>query len=230
MRGRPVALNAYGDVAGSATDGYGHDISSQRLDELDFACLQFALKKHATGSIGIDLGCGLGTPSIAFALAGARMTLVDRAPLDGRFEELGRLIPTENLRFVRSDLTRLTDTALPAELDFAYSQRTLHYLHYTKALALISRLASHLRAGGRMFLSASGLDSELGDGYAGRERAVRDRFDSLSPEVAEKHAILEPVCLYSLRDLESLGSSAGLQVTDLWQSQFGNAKAIFSVK
>jgi hypothetical protein len=84
-----------------------------------------------------------------------------------------------------------------------------------------------MRQDAKLFLSASGLQSELGVDYGGREDALRDRFSPLSPAMALKHGIHESVCLYTMDELVSLCEHASFRVERIFSSSFGNVKGIY---
>ena len=96
-------------------------------------------------------------------------------------------------------------------------------------LALTRNAIAELRAmaaGGRIYLSASGLDSELGQEYSGAGMAVERRYTPLSEVMRAKHAIHGAVCLYRQHELGEMIRSAGLVVEKLFASPFGNIKAV----
>jgi hypothetical protein len=84
-----------------------------------------------------------------------------------------------------------------------------------------------LAESGRLFVSASGLGSELGEGYAEGGVEVGERFGPLAPALANKHEIHEPVCLYTPDDMRRLAAESGFAAADVWTSAFGNVKAAF---
>jgi hypothetical protein len=81
--------------------------------------------------------------------------------------------------------------------------------------------------GGSLFISASGMGSELSNNYRGSTKSRDERFDYLSDDMQEKHGIKEPVCLYSPDELKALFIDAGFILEKIWESSFGNVKAIF---
>ena len=82
--------------------------------------------------------------------------------------------------------------------------------------------------GAHFFLSASGKNSEIGNSHPLRDANIRKRFDRIRSDTAEKHDILEPICVYTPRELEELMWGAGFITVDLWESGFGNVKGVFS--
>jgi hypothetical protein len=88
-------------------------------------------------------------------------------------------------------------------------------------------LASRLCPGARLFVSASGMDSELAAGYAHAGRPVRERFAALAEAMQAKHRVREPVCLYTKDELEDLVLGQGFTAIRTWLSPFGNVKGVF---
>lgn len=225
---RLAPVNVYGDHLDVPMGDWGCDISSQRLDDLDKQCITHAMQL-ADGARGVDLGSGHGVPSFICALAGVRMTLFDVLPLDGYFAELAKFFPIlpERLVFVEADLGRISPEMMPHNLDFIYSQRFVHYLRFGDAQQLLLHATANLKPGGLLFLSASGLDSELGDGYEGKNFKPADRFHPLAPNTAKKHSILSDVCLYTTKDMCDLVIPLGLEPISVTKSAFGNVKGTF---
>ena len=222
------AINDYGDrfvPAGAA--GYGPAISQQREDSLDAAALQSARRllleaAPARQPMVYDVGAGHGAMAIKFALAGCAVVACDLAPMPALRAFAGgghggqvRVIDGRDARDVEWH-------HMPPP-DLVYSQRFLHYLPFPDAIALVRAL---VRPGHRciFYLSMSGLDSELARGYPALP--LEARFAALREDLMEKHGIRRPVCLYTLADALVLAESCGLDVTELWRSEFGNVKLV----
>lgn len=219
------AINEYGDRPIRLSESFGTDISSIRLDDLDKRYFGHVLSAQEK-PVCVDLGCGLARPSIAAATIGGVVTLYDSLELKDRFEFLSETIPLPNLAFRKVDLSDCAPDVFPDNIDIIYSQRTLHYLTYGQVLELIRMLCERAVSGARLYLSVSGLRSELGVGYGGASLPVEERHHTLGQEMAEKHDILQPICLYTEEDMERLGKDAGLLAIDVYSSSFGNIKAI----
>ena len=84
-----------------------------------------------------------------------------------------------------------------------------------------------MRGHSSLFVSASGLTSELGVGYLHAEHPVEQRFAPLADEMQAKHGVREPVCLYTEQELERLVTMHGFGAVRLWTSPFGNVKGVF---
>ncbi len=211
------ALNIYGDGKVLTKGGRGVDVASQREDDLDRAAIEFIRARSAPAVL--EIGCGLGGQSFRMAEAGAVVTAMD-------MHDYSESIPAhDRIAFVQGDLASFAP-APDVHYDAIFSQRTIHYLPFGQAAAALRRLVeNHLNPGGALFLSASGLLSELGHFYPHADLPVSERFANLSPAMSEKHGIHAPVCLYTCDDLTGLLMMCGLY-PKVWISPFGNIKAI----
>jgi SAM-dependent methyltransferase len=224
-------LNDYGDREVYAASGYGVDVASQRFDALDealFSAVDVLGKTHGGGSVSVlELGCGLGGLTRAVAARGANVCAVDRHDYGPRLLEANTLpLSGDKIRFFSSTLP-----CFPAELeanqfDYVVSQRTLHYLPFAEAKSVLAWCRRHLRAGGTIFLSVSGIDSELSRGYKGARDPIEKRWAYLGEEMATKHGIRHSVCLYSLSDFQKMLVDSGFIMHKAWVSDFGNIKLI----
>jgi hypothetical protein len=77
-----------------------------------------------------------------------------------------------------------------------------------------------------LFISVSGIESELGNGYEDKDKPIQYRFCQLSRKMRNKHKILLPVCLYNINEFEGLLIKCKYKIEDIYQSDFGNIKAI----
>ncbi len=218
-------LNLYGDVFTKTSGTHGSDIASQRMDELDRMSLKQACQELEVNVL--DIGCGLGAQSVRFALLGAKVTAVDivdsRHTISDHLALLG--MKTDAVDFRKTDICSFMDRC-DKTYNVIYSQRFIHYLSYKEAFRLAEKLYQHTEKGGQVFISASGMSSELSNGYdAGK--TIEERFSKLEPQMAQKHGILEPVCLYYKEELQELFAKVGYTPVSIWTSSFGNVKAVF---
>jgi len=221
-------LNLYGDKIVDTTGLHGADIASQRMDELDLEALRFAVaSSEALEKVAIDLGCGLGFQGIRLAILEWRSFLYDMLDIHDRIALVREVVGVQDLVFRKLDLRHASDDDFPSTIGLVFSQRFIHYLRFEEASQLLAIVASKLHPLGRLFLSASGMESELGLSYAASEDPVEVRFDILAPEMQEKHAIYEPVCLYREEELQNLVLPHGFRAVRIWSSPFGNVKGIF---
>jgi SAM-dependent methyltransferase len=222
-------LNLYGDRLVATSGRHGGDIASQRIDDLDRACLEFCLAGRP-GASAVDIGCGLGAQGFRLAALGAAVTLCDPVDISARVGQFNALFPAAPVRFLQRDARDLSAADFDQPLDIVYSQRAIHYLRFDEARALLERLRGVCQPHARFFISASGIDTELGDDYAGAAPDVCERMAKLAPAMAAKHGVHEEICLYALDDLARLGDEAGLDVISVTASAFGNKKAIFGLE
>jgi hypothetical protein len=219
-------LNAYGDRLVPTTGTHGGDIAGQRIDELDEQAIQYVLRNRADQPVCIDLGCGLGWQGARFAMLGARAFLFDLLP-ESQLVQTLRAAPGIELQYAAVDLRTVRADALPANIGMAFSQRFIHYVRYREAVTLVKKVAARMVPGGQFLVSASGIDSELGTQYRGKNVDIGERFAPLHPAVQQKHGIFEHVCLYSQDELNGLMVSCGFRPVESWTSSFGNIKSVF---
>ncbi len=218
-------LNLYGDVFTKTSGTHGSDIASQRIDELDRMSLKQACQELEVNVL--DIGCGLGAQSVRFALLGAKVTAVDIVDSGHTISDHLALLgmKTDAVDFRKTDICSFMDRC-DKTYNVIYSQRFIHYLSYKEAFRLAEKLYQHTEKGGHVFISASGMSSELSNGYdAGK--TIEERFSKLEPQMAQKHGILEPVCLYYKEELQELFAKVGYTPVSIWTSSFGNVKAVF---
>lgn len=232
-------FNVYGDVKRELAEGHGIDVASQRLDELDRLACDFVAhqrRRHPDRSpLVMDMGCGAGGLCAALAAAGADCLGVDRIDFGQALQRLnderavgGKTAPGR-IRFLLADFL-----ALPPDFSSQHqgaaalvvSQRALHYAPYPQAVAAINRFRGLLRPDGRLFLGLSGLGSELAEGYAATRVPLKQRFATLAEFMANRHGILQPVCLYDAADVERLLTEGGFMPERIFASAFGNLKAV----
>lgn len=220
-------LNHHGDKLIATTGRHGADIAVQRMDELDSAALAHGLGLPHKGA-ALDIGCGAGIQGLRLACIGFRTTLVDMLPQERtvlRAQALKEFLP---ISYLRRDARALTLEDLPADICLCYSQRFIHYLRFQEAVELLGLVRQRMVAGAKLFISASGLNSELGEGYEGKRVRISERFARLSLAMAEKHGIQAPVCLYTAQELVMLCEMAAYRCDEVYASPFGNVKGIFT--
>lgn len=221
-----TVINAYGDKRVLAGDGrHGVDVASQRADNLDLMALEDIWKRIAGGTIPstADLGCGSGGQVARMAATGAHVLGMD---ISDQASAIAEAAPAAT--FLQMDLEALATMrpAVPgAPFDVVVCQRTIHYLPHQMACAVLTALHDHyMGPEATLYISASGIGSELADGYACAKAPVHRRYAELGSAMQEKHGIFGPVCLYSEFDLAELVAAVGFRVIDVSVSPFGNAK------
>ncbi|MEO1234962.1 MAG: class I SAM-dependent methyltransferase [Myxococcota bacterium] len=223
-------LNRQRDVVRPTSGLHGCDIASQRADELDLACLQVAKERGQRKLRAVDLGCGWGAQGRRLAELGVETHLYDVIEQGGFTRDGQQRSFAGELRFHRVDLScPLSSDTFPRNLDIVYSQRFIHFLTFRQVLRLLEHLTQVSSEGALAFLSASGLGSELGDGYSHARCHFERRYAKLEASQAQKHHIHAPVCLYTQEDLVALTRRVGWRTLRVFESSFGNIKGIFEV-
>lgn len=225
-------VNLYGDSLRNWAKRRGANISSQRIDDLDERCLEYAVslkRKSRKNFRSLDLGCGTGVQGVRLSLLGYESHLYDQEDLPPPVRAIQDLYELMRLRYHKCNLADLSNVKLPPNgVDICYSQRFIHYLRYAEAEQLLRRIVKSMTPGGHLFISASGKSSEIGTAHPERNEPIRKRFAAIDPRYAEKHSIFDPICVYSAQELEKLMWDVGFITVDLWESDFGNVKGIFS--
>jgi SAM-dependent methyltransferase len=209
------------------TVSHGVDIASQWTDELDLETLRFVVSPKIPKRVAFDLGCGVGTQGVRFAVLGCKAMLYDVVDIGERVEQIKSVLGIRGLEFRKLDLRQATAADFPAQAGVAYSQRFIHYLRFQEAARLLATLASRLCPGARLFISASGMQSELSEGYTHAGTPPEERFALLASAMQAKHGVREPVCLYAKDELERLVLAQGFTAIRTWVSPFGNVKGVF---
>lgn len=221
------SLNIYGDSPKFVASGHGADIASQRADDLDLLALEFVKTRSDSGltTNGIDVACGEGGQTIRLAQSGAHMLAIDI--LDGKslLEKIESSGLHGRIKYLREDM-RMLSRAEIASADLIICQRAIHYLDYESAVDVVCQMRHLLAPGGHLYLSASGIQSELGNGYSGIGVPIGSRYAELSEPMRNKHDIQGPVCLYSESDISTLLTVAGFTPVNIFSSPFGNIKAV----
>lgn len=226
-------LNVYGDKMVDTTGAHGADIASQRMDDLDQACMDFVADRLYVGRPpnAVDIGGGSGAMAKRMAAAGANVLMVDLSDQTANIEAASRsLVNPSALAFVQADVNAVPDESWPKPIHLVFSQRTLHYLPYARARQFLVKMRTLCAPEARFFLSTGGLRTEYGVTYPDRNKKPQDRFACLAPDMAEKHHIHAPQCLYTIEDLIEQVEGAGLRVLKGWESSFGNTKLIAGMK
>ena len=218
-------LNIYGDKRELFKDTHGFDISSQRLDELDQLTLSYLIENPYSFNF-IDIGCGEGRVGLIAALITKKSFLLDIIDITEKIK-IFQDITSSHVEFLNMDVRLLGNFNFEEKLDVIYSQRLIHYLTYNESRVLLNIIFNNSNEGAKLFLSASGLHSELGQKYQHFNKPVESRFSFLTPDIAKKHNIHEKVCLYSKEDLEKLGTDCGFSLERIYCSPFGNVKGVF---
>ncbi len=227
-------LNAHGDRARPTDGGHGMDIASQRADELDLMAIAHieALVAGALGDrdvLALDVGCGHGGQAARMAKFGAKVLAIDVGDCAEKVAVAMRRqgVGAAAWAFRRMGIEQVGTLGVRA--DVIVCQRMIHYLRHAHAREALRALRSAAAQRCTLYLSASGMQTELVDGYAGQGARVDERFATLRVDRSLKHGIAQPVCLYREDELAALVRGAGWTVETVFRSAFGNVKLVASL-
>lgn len=219
-------LNTYGDYRIATHGNFGVDIATQRADDLDNMAID-RLRTFSAQGRALDVASAGGGQAIRMACTGAHVTALDISDYSESFLHAARALGVaDRCVFERQDITKFDVGASLGSYDVIVCQRMVHYVPHATAVAVVRNLKNGLANNGRLYISASGLHSELGDDYASAFAPVEARYEPLAIPMAEKHAINGPVCLYSVAEFAGLLETAGLRIERVFASPFGNVKAV----
>lgn len=196
-------------------------------DELEQLILQEIAKRARANAASevLDLPCGDGRHAVAMANLGARVLTADTAAREGGVR--GRALATAVADLVDFVPVELGDGKLPSgPFDLVFCHHGIHRLSYAEARQVVRGLLKSLRIGGKLFLSAYGLHSALGEAYEHYEEPVEHRYARLSPALARCYNIDGPVCLYTERNLVTLLLEAGGTVLKTFTTTHGTVKGV----
>ena len=168
-----------------------------------------------------------GEMALKFARLGAQVVIADDASLQNDIE--GRILAAglrEEISFTSFALSRLPEEIPGEPFDLIIIRRGMCSMPYEQARQVVRQLLLRLKIGGKFYLSVLGLHSELSEGYTAGEASIDQRFAELSPVLAEKYDIRQPVCLYTERNLFMLLLEAGASVLRTLTTTYGNVKGI----
>lgn len=219
-------INVYGDHRIATQTGHGIDVASQRADDLDRMAIAHikTLVAQQQRVYALDAGCGHGGQAARMAQAGAYVQALDSEDYEA---QVAHAMLAEGIQhgYVFQRVSVETHPWI-GPCDVIVCQRMIHYLKRNSARDVLFWFRCIAQTNAKLYLSASGMDSELGEGYAGSTQPVHKRFAQLSPKMAKKHAIYPPVCLYRLDELSALVREAGWVVENAFLSEFGNVKIV----
>jgi len=222
-------FNMYGDRQLITGLGYGVDVATQREDYLDGSAIRriksLIGQPRGTAVRALDAACAAGGQARRMARAGAAVTAVDLHDYGADLLNAAAEEGLSGIEFVQADLRHDDLYRRLGQFDVIIAQRFIHYLPFSEAVDVVKRFRSALSPDGKLYLSASGLRSELGRNYNGA--SVRaDRFSELWQPMANKHGIHGKVCLYEEEDMRALLEASGMAAEKLYTSPFGNIKSI----
>lgn len=174
----------------------------------------------------LDIPCGDGQLAAFLATRGAEVTACDSSThaqsVHGRALAHGQggmvhFFPCADL---------LQDELPTSPFEIAICRHGLHHYPYDVAKQVIRRLLKSLKVGGKLFLSAYGLHSPLGDRYPDELARVQQRFAELEPKIAQEYGLNGKVCLYTERDLVLQMFEAGGSVIRSFTTTHGSVGVI----
>lgn len=205
-------------------DGKGVDVASQRADDLDKLVLAKIYSK-TTASI-LELGAGSGGQAFRMVEAGASVMAVDEHDFSPQYEtyKIENQLSSEQLVFTQQTFSEFFSQGAAEQYESALWQRSLHYVPFKDALSFLTQLRTLVS--GKLFISVTGLESAVGEGYAGTSLPIEERYCGLSPNASTTFSITEPVCLYTRSEFEEVLKASGWKAEKVWTSAFGNHKAV----
>jgi SAM-dependent methyltransferase len=202
---------------------YGVDVAVQRADDLDRRALSAVVEwsvTHTERPTVLEIGAGAGGQTRRFLAAGADVVAVDIIKLAEltslSVESAGAVTP------VHADVRDFVATLTNEQFTFCHCQRVLHYLPYSDAERVLTKLTAHVTD--TLFLSVTGLTSAIGEAYTAAGASLPERFGSLTPTAQADFSITAPVCLYTHKELLALLRETGWEVIHARVSAFGNSK------
>ena len=196
--------------------GYGVDVAATRADDLDKRLLMF-VEQHP-GCRVLDLGCGAGGAATRLVAAGAQVTGVDQFNFGEAWSHI-----QGPAQFIQGDIREFQTLAKGQTFDVCVLQRVVHYLPYDATNVLLRDLLGTVDS---LYISFSGLTSELGAMYQAAQQPVSKRFCQLPQVAQETFGIEAPLCLYTEGEVIALLKIAGWHVEWIRTSDFGNVKVI----
>ena len=147
---------------------YGVDVAAKRLDDLDRRLLS-AVGQRLSARV-LDVGCGTGGAAAALEAAGAQVTGLDVCDYSTEFSHRA-----PQSIFIHTNIEVYTPTDY---FDYLLCQRTLHYLPYQHAVAVLEKLRTFCT--GTLFLSLSGLDTNIAGYYSGATADIAEGMSRLA--------------------------------------------------
>lgn len=205
---------------------FGVDVASTRADDLDKMLLEEI--RWLRNPKVLDIACGAGGQSARMVMVGAEVYAIDIEDYRNEFDALNleHDFKRKQLVFLKKDALSAIKNFADKEFDLVCMQRMIHYLPYAEASELLHDLKRVVKS--KLYVSVSGLTSEIGRTYKDKDLLVSERFSKLSETDSSVFSISEPVCLYTKDEFILLLRDAGWEVEEVWTSAFGNHKAVCS--
>jgi hypothetical protein len=203
---------------------YGIDISKGRVDNLDKSVIRYAID-YKGKKVAVDIGSGQSRLSVVLALLGFDVWCYDIEDHSKYFATLNDIIGVEErIHFNQLDLSTLSYLELPDDIIIAVSQRCLHHLPYLDAKNILTILNKKMAKNGRVYISLSGINSKLSNGYKCANSPVTERFCEVGETGKTIYSIDGNVCLYDKEEARRLVEECNFIIDDIIESDFGNIK------
>ncbi|MDR0672060.1 MAG: class I SAM-dependent methyltransferase [Zoogloeaceae bacterium] len=199
----------------------------QAADELEQLVLrEIALRARSNMPTRVlDLRCGEGRHSVSMAGMGAQVLAADAPELSNPVKNRALAAGVgDSIQF--APMKQLPEDLPEGPFDLAFCHHGISCLPYADARQTLHATLKSLRIGGKLFISAYGLHSALGENYAGASAPIEQRFCKLAPTLAKRYNIPDRVCLYSERNLVNLLFETGGSVLRSFTTTHGTVKAV----
>lgn len=204
---------------------YGVDVNKTRLDDLDRVILRDSLSEPFNKKTVCNMGCGESSLSVALCGIGHFVYNYDRRDLHDFFALTSELFQRQ--KFTQINISDIKKHNIPQRIDVVVFQRVLHYVPYSQAQNILRLVSHNTTPEGKIYISLSGLDSEIGQEYTAGQVPIESRMGTITSNNQDNFNITEKICLYSKEEAQQLIESiAGLRIQKIWVSQFGNIKII----
>ena len=180
----------------------GIQITSSRLGKLEKELIKYTLDLPKS-AVGLDLGAGNGFISVIMALFQKDIYFYD-LKIDFKLKIFKKLFASKKLHLEKKNLKNINYRDFPKNIDFVYSARFLHYLTYKEAENLLRKFSKNMKSGAKIFITVSGINSDIGINYSCGENKISERNCFLSKSNQKRFEIKEKVTLYKKEELENL--------------------------
>lgn len=197
---------------------YGIDVAVTRIDDLDKYLTEYI--RSCKKPVVLELGCGAGGLTTHLMGAGATVCAVD---IEDYSEELQVNGIERSVHFITCDMRHLPTEYFETTYAAVIMQRVLHYIPHVDAIRLLRQLHN---VSDRLYISVSGIGTEMALYYKDRQQPLARRFGPLDRTGQDMFSIRAPICLYSQDEFVKTLNAACWEVERVWTSAFGNHKAI----
>jgi len=198
---------------------HGIQITSSRVGKLEKELIQYTLNLPKS-SVGLDLGAGNGFISIIMSLLQKNIYLYD-LKINFKLKIFQKIFSSNKLHLRKKNLKNVDYVDFPKNIDFVYSARFLHYLTYLEAENLLRKFSKNMKSGAKIFITVSGIDSDIGKNYSCSEKIISERNCFISKLNQSRFEIKEKVTLYTKKELEILMENYFI-IEKSWESDFKN--------